>query len=98
MCCAALTFSGAATMIRSFQGTQVDSPDGTLNMKGDSEMNTTHETSARTLTQHEIDCVAGGTQLYSHQFTYINYQNGGLRPFEPSFADAVNDATMPVTK
>jgi hypothetical protein len=50
------------------------------------------------LTQDEVDSIAGGTQLYSHQFTYINYQNGGLRPFEPSFAAAVNDATMPVTK
>ena len=61
-------------------------------------MTITHATNARPLTQEEIDGVAGGTQLYSHQYAYINYQNGGLRPFEPSLAAAVNDATMPVSK
>lgn len=55
-------------------------------------------TDMRPMTADEIDAVAGGTQLYSHQFVYINYQNGGLRPFEPSLADAINDATYPVAK
>ena len=58
----------------------------------------TDTASTRVLTQNEIDGIVGGTQLYSHQYAYINYQNGGLRPFEPSLAAAINDATMPVAK
>ena len=61
-------------------------------------MTITHTAVPCVLTQDEIDGIAGGTQLYSHQYAYINYQNGGLRPFEPSLADAINDATMPVSK
>jgi len=50
------------------------------------------------LNDGDIAAVSGGTQLYSHQFSYIKYQLDGLRPFEPSFAEAVNDANYPVTK
>ena len=65
----------------------------------DQQMSTTMNTiDMRPMTQDEIAAVAGGTQLYSHQFTYINYQNGGLRSFEPSLAAANNDATCPVAK
>ncbi len=47
------------------------------------------------LTDGELDAIAGGEQVYKHEFPGAVNQMTGLRPFEPTFAAAVADGTLP---
>ena len=53
---------------------------------------------ARNLTIDELDSVIGGTQVFKHEFPGAVNQQTGLRPFEPTFAAAVADGTLPDPK
>ena len=50
------------------------------------------------LTIGELDAVAGGTQVFKHEFPGAVNQMTGLRSFEPSFTAAVADGTLPDPK
>ena len=50
------------------------------------------------LTSGELDAIAGGTQVFKHEFPGAVNQMTGLRSFEPSFAAAVADGTLPDPK
>jgi hypothetical protein len=52
----------------------------------------------RELTAAELDTVAGGQQVFKHEFPGAVNQMTGLRSFEPSFAAAVADGTLPDPK
>ena len=47
--------------------------------------NTTTRFTSRALTPDELDIVAGGQQVYKHEFPGAVNQMTGLRPFEPGF-------------
>ena len=53
----------------------------------------THE-----LTIDELNAIAGGQQVFKHEFPGAVNQLTGLRSFEPSFAAAVADGTLPDPK
>ena len=52
-------------------------------------------TQARELSLDDLNTVAGGTQVFKHEFPGAVNQQTGLRSFEPSFAAAVADGTLP---
>jgi hypothetical protein len=49
----------------------------------------------RMLTMNELDAIAGGQQVFKSEFPGAVNQQSGLRSFEPSFAAAVADGTLP---
>jgi hypothetical protein len=58
-------------------------------------MKTTNPNLSRELNAAELDAIAGGQQVYKHEFPGAVNQQTGLRPFEPTFAAAVADGTLP---
>ncbi len=57
--------------------------------------NTNTTSAARELTTSELDAIDGGEQVFKHEFPGAVNQMTGLRSFEPSFAAAVADGTLP---
>ncbi len=47
------------------------------------------------LTVDELDVIAGGQQVFKTEFPGAVNQQTGLRSFEPTFAAAVADGTLP---
>ncbi len=50
---------------------------------------------AQALNTADLDTVAGGQQVFLHEFPGAVNQATGLRSFEPTFAAAVADAILP---
>jgi hypothetical protein len=58
----------------------------------------TNDLASLELTSGELDVISGGQQVFKHEFPGAVNQMTGLRSFEPTFAAAVADGTLPDPK